>query len=105
MDSESEKPLRLFVNPFTIWTQLALKTQEAMWASAHAAAVRANSTRVAVIPTVDAPAPEAQAPAEQHAATPRQAKAPVRQASKAARFKATRRKLRSKGSANRRGRR
>ena len=84
MDPESEKPLRLFVNPFTIWTQLALKTQEAMWASAHAAAVRANSPRVAVIPTADAP---------------------VRQASKAARFKATRAKLRSKANAKRRGRR
>ena len=90
---ESEKPLRLFVNPFTMWTQLALKTGEAMWASAHAAAVRANapanSPRVAVIPTADAPAP----------------KAPVRRTSKAARFKATRAKLRSKANAKRRGRR
>jgi hypothetical protein len=65
MDPESEKPLRLFVNPFTFWTQLALKTQQAMWASAHAAAVRANSPRVAVIPTADAPAPKAQAPANE----------------------------------------
>jgi hypothetical protein len=104
MDSESEKPLRLFVNPFTAWAQFALKTQEAMWASAHAAAVRANSPGVAVIPTADAPAREAQAPAT-HAAARRQAKAPVRQASKAARFKATRRKLRSKANAKGRGRR
>ena len=29
MDPESERPLRLFVNPFTMWTQLALKTAEA----------------------------------------------------------------------------
>ena len=43
MDPESERPLRLFVNPFTMWTQLAFKTGEAMWASAHAAAVRANA--------------------------------------------------------------
>jgi hypothetical protein len=25
MDSESDKPLRLFVNPFALWTQVALK--------------------------------------------------------------------------------
>jgi hypothetical protein len=104
MDPESERPLRLFVNPFTMWTQLALKTGEAMWASAHAAAVRANapmnSPRVAVIPTADAPAPKARA-----AAALRKAKAPVRQTSKAARFKATRAKLRSKANAKRRARR
>ena len=90
---DPEKPLRLLANPFTMWTQLALKTGEAMWASAHAAAVRANaptnSPRVAVIPTADAPAP----------------KAPGRQASKAARFKATRAKLRSKANAKRRAKR
>jgi hypothetical protein len=123
---ESEKPLRLFVNPFTMWTQLALKTGEAMWASAHAAAVRANapanSPRVAVIPTADAPGPNAHPPAVQpaarpaakpaeamvasaHAAALRKARAPGRQASKAARFKATRAKLRSKANAKRRTRR
>ena len=101
MDPESERPLRLFVNPFTMWTQLALKTGEAMWASAHAAAVRANSPRVAVIPTADAPAPKAPAPA----AALRKARASVRQASKAARFKATRAKLRSKANAKRRAKR
>ncbi len=126
MDPESERPLRLFVNPFTMWTQLALKTGEAMWASAHAAAVRANaptnSPRVAVIPTADAPARKAQAPAARpavrpaakpaeamvasaHAAALRKANAPVRQASKAARFKATRTKLRSKANAKRRAKR
>jgi hypothetical protein len=83
---ESDKPLRVFVNPFAIWTQFALKTGEAMWASAHAAAVRSNAPRVAVIPTADAPAP-------------------VRRASKAARFKATRAKLRSKANAKRRAKR
>jgi len=123
---ESEKPLRLFVNPFAMWTQLALKTGEAMWASAHAAAVRANasadSPRVAVIPTADAPGPNAHAAAVQpavgpeakpaeamvasaHAAALRKAKAPGRQASKAAHFKATRAKLRSKANAKRRSRR
>jgi hypothetical protein len=62
MDPKSEKPLRLFVNPFTIWTDLAFKTGEAMLATAHAAAMRANAPKVAVIPTADAPAPKAQAP-------------------------------------------
>jgi hypothetical protein len=84
MDSESDKPLRLFVNPFALWTQLALKTGEAMWASAHAAAMRANARRVAVIPTEDAPPPK-----------PR-AFAPRRKA------KATRAKLRSKVHSKRR---
>ena len=123
MDPEKPPPL---VNPFTIWTQLALKTGEAMWASAHAAAVRANaptnSPRVAVIPTAEAPAPKAQSPAAQpavrpaanpaealvasaHAAAVRKAKAPGRQTSKAARFKATRAKLRSKANATRRAKR
>ena len=117
MDPESERPLRLFVNPFTMWTQLALKTGEAMWASAHAAAVRANAPanspasanfpRVAVIPTADAPAtkPAEAMVASAHAAALRKAKAPGRLTSKAARFKATRSKLRSKANAKRRARR
>ncbi|HEV8109658.1 MAG TPA: hypothetical protein VGP97_19265 [Burkholderiales bacterium] len=100
---ESDKPLRLFVNPFAIWTQFALKAGEAMWASAHAAAVRANAPRVAVIPTADAPAPKAEAPVA--LAVPAANSAPVRRASKAARFKATRAKLRSKANAKRRAKR
>jgi hypothetical protein len=112
---DPEKPPRLFLNPFTMWTQLALKTGEAMWASAHAAAVRANapadastnSPRVAVIPTEEAPAakPAEALVASAHAAALRKAKAPGRQASKAARFKATRAKLRSKANARRRAKR
>lgn len=121
MDPESEKRLRLFVNPFAMWTQLAFKTGEAMLASAHAAAVRANPLRVAVIPTADAPPLKEHAPAAQperpaakpaeamlasaHAAALRKAKAPARQASKAAHFKAKRAKLRSKINAKRRGKR
>jgi hypothetical protein len=126
MDTKSEKPLRLFVNPFAIWTDLALKTAEAMWSSAHVAVVRANNLKVGVIPTTDAPAPKPQAaansaeakPAEAmlasaHAAALRSAKngsvktarAPVKQASKAVRFKATRAKLRSKAGAKRRAKR
>ena len=108
MDPESEKPLRLLVNPFAIWTQLAFKTGEAMLATAHAAAVRANTPpnattnanlpRVAVIPTADAPPLKAPAPA----APPVR---PARKASKAARFKSARAKLRSKANAKRRSRR
>ena len=125
MDPKSEKPLRLFVNPFTIWTDFALKTGQAIWASAYAAAARTNAAaNVAVIPTTDAPAPKAQEaarPAERMVASaqpevprnaevavlravnaPRKARATVRQASKATRFKATRAKLRSKANAKRR---
>jgi hypothetical protein len=91
MNPKPEKPLRLFVNPLAIWTDLAFKTGQALWASAHAAAVRANTTaRVAVIPTDDAPGGAAK---------------PVRRASKAVRFKATRAKLRSKANGKRRARR
>ena len=132
MDPKSEKPLRLFVNPFAIWTDLALKTAEAMWSSAHVAVVRANNLKVGVIPTADAPAPKLQAAANSPEAKPAEAKpaesdarigacrcpaqrqkrpcrntarAPVKQASKAVRFKATRAKLRSKANAKRRAKR
>jgi hypothetical protein len=124
MDPKSEKSLRLFMNPFTIWSDLAFKTGRAMWASAHAAAVQANTAaNVAVIPTPDAPAPNAPKAAtadgkSESAATeasgnakvavlpaanaPRKVRATARQPSKAARFKANRAKLRSKASAKRR---
>lgn len=99
MDRKSQKPLRLLLNPLTIWTDLALKTGQAMWASAHAAAARSTTpTKVAVIPPVETPAPNAQV------AKPAQ-KTLVRQASKAARSKAPRPKLRSKASAKRRAKR
>lgn len=127
MDPKSEKPLRLFVNPFTVWAEVALMTGQAMWASAYAAAARSNTAKVAVIPTADAPAPrvqEAAKPAEEMLASshaqalrnakvavlpaanaPRKARAPVRQASKAARLKTTRAKPRSKANAKRRAKR
>jgi len=123
MDS-TEKPLRLFFNPFTIWTDLAMKTGHAMWASAYAAAASSNAAaKVGVIPTRDAPAPKALelAGAAEHMAEsaqgeaqrraevavlpvanpPRKARAPVRRPSKAARFKANRAKLRSKANGKR----
>lgn len=90
MDPKSQKPLRLLVNPLTIWTDLALKTGQAIWQSAHAAAVRSNTpAKVAVIPPAEAPAPEAPAP----------------KASKAVRAKAPRAKLRRKAKAKRRAKR
>ncbi len=128
MEPESEKPLRLLVNPFTLWTNLAFKTGEALWASAHAAVVRANAPKVAVIPTADAPTPKPQTPAKPaeslmasaHAeavrtakvavlpvpdAPPRKARASVRQPSKAVRFKASRAKVRSNATGKGRARR
>jgi hypothetical protein len=102
MDSKPQKPLRLFVNPFT-WTDLAFKAGHALWASAHAAAVRSKTPKVAVIPTADAPAPNAHEIANptRTANAPRKARALVRHASKAVR-KATRGKVRSKVNAKRR---
>jgi hypothetical protein len=114
MEPESKKPLRLFVNPFAIWTDLAFKTAESMWASAHAAALRANATnnapKVAVIPAAGAPAPKSHAPANElgqpaSKSVKGKAKAAVREASKAARFKATRATPRSKANAKRRAKR
>jgi hypothetical protein len=93
---ESEKRLRLFVNPFAIWTELAFKTGEAMLASAHVAALRANAPRlasVAVIPTVDAPPVNDTRDAPPRIEAPR-AVTRVRHASKTRRFKAARTKIR-----------
>jgi hypothetical protein len=62
MDSKPERPLRLFVNPFAIWTDLALKAGQAMWSS-YAAAARETpapntpAPNIAVIPTAEAPTP------------------------------------------------
>lgn len=73
MPSKPEKPLRLFVNPLAVWSNLALKAGEAMLASAHAAASRTNALRVAVLPTADVPQ-KAQAPKKARA-NPARAKA------------------------------
>ena len=102
MERKSQKPLRLFVNPLALWTNLAFKTGEAMLASAHAAATRAKALRVAVIPTDDAPPPKAKAPAARRV---RHATKPVRQASKKAGSKAARAKVRGKTKAKRRAKR
>jgi hypothetical protein len=99
MERKSQKPLRLFVNPLALWTNLAFKTGEAMLASAHAAATRANALRVAVIPSADAPPPKAKAPA---ARPVRHAAKPVRRASKRAHSKTARAKVGGKAKAKRR---
>ena len=56
MNPKSGKPLRLFVNPFAIWSDFAFKSGEAMLAATQAAVTRAKAPKVAVIPTADAPA-------------------------------------------------
>jgi hypothetical protein len=94
MDSKPERPLRLFVNPFAIWTDLALKTGQAMWSSYAAAARPSAAPRIAVIPTADAPAPKLDAPAPSAHRSPRPARAKLRRKPKAkakARAKAKRR--------------
>jgi hypothetical protein len=58
MDPKSGKPLRLF-NPFSIWTNFALKSGEAMLAAAQAAVARPKAPKVAVIRNEDAPPPKA----------------------------------------------
>jgi hypothetical protein len=54
MNPKSEKPLRLF-NPFSIWTDIALKSGTAMLEAAQAAVTSAKSPKVAVLPEADAP--------------------------------------------------
>ena len=49
------RPLRLFVDPFAAWRELAFKTAEMIAASAHAGAVSASPVRVAVIDEREAP--------------------------------------------------
>lgn len=102
MDPKSDKPLRLFVNPFSLWSELALKTGEAMLASVHAAALGANRPKVGVVPTADAPAPKVEAPKAQ---APKLQPKPARHASKAVRFKASKAKVRSKVNGKRRAKR
>jgi hypothetical protein len=49
MSQDQGKPLRLFVDPFAAWRELAFKTAEMIAASAHAGAASASRVRVAVI--------------------------------------------------------
>jgi hypothetical protein len=45
------------LKPLASWADLVLKSGEAILASAHAATVRANAPKVAVVPAADAPPP------------------------------------------------
>lgn len=49
MSQDQEKPLRLFVDPFAAWRELAFKTAEMIAASAQAGVARASAVRVAVL--------------------------------------------------------
>lgn len=49
MSQDQGKPLRLFVDPFAAWRELAFKTAEMIAASAHAGAASASRMQVAVI--------------------------------------------------------
>ena len=49
MSQDQGKPLRLFVDPFAAWRELAFKTAEMIAASAHAGAASAYRVRVAVL--------------------------------------------------------
>ena len=54
MGPKSGKPLRLF-NPFSIWTNFALKSGEAMLDAAQAMVARGKTPKVGVIHAEDAP--------------------------------------------------
>jgi hypothetical protein len=76
MSQDPGKPLRLFVDPFSAWRELAFKTAEMIAASAQAGAASARSLRVAVI---EEPA-RAEPVAQPTAAVPKHA--PAKTASK-----------------------
>ena len=67
MSQDQGKPLRLFMDPFAAWRELALKTAQMIVASAQAGAAGASRVRVAVIDERERPAGQ-----------PRAAKASVR---------------------------
>jgi hypothetical protein len=69
MSQDQGKPLRLFIDPFSAWRELAFKTAEMIAASAQAGAASARSIRVAVIeqPARAEPVAEPAAAAAKHA--------------------------------------
>jgi hypothetical protein len=83
MNPKSEKPLRLFVNPFAMWADLAVKSGEAVLASTQAAIARANAPKVAVLPSADAP--PRKAPLRAKPSQPKAARAKPRKKAKAKR--------------------
>jgi hypothetical protein len=88
MNPKSGKPLRLFVNPLSIWTDFALKSGEAMLASAQAAVARKPAPKVGVIHSSDAPPRKAARAKTAHAKT---SKTKVKKARKSASSRARRR--------------
>ena len=64
MSRDPGKPLRLFVDPFSAWRELAFKTAEMIAASAQAGAASARPVRVAVIEEPPAAPPHKAAPAK-----------------------------------------
>lgn len=67
MSERQEKPVRLFVDPFAAWRELAFKTAEMIAASAQAGAAAAPGVRVAAIdgrPPAPAARKAAKAPSE-----------------------------------------
>lgn len=70
MSQDQDKPLRLFIDPFAAWRELALKTAEMIAASAQAGAASASGVRVAVIDERQSQprsAPAARPPEHKHA--------------------------------------
>lgn len=69
MSQNPPKPLRLFVDPFAAWRELAFKTAEMIAASAHAGVARVSAPRVAVIderPPTPAPKAIGRKPRKKH---------------------------------------
>jgi len=93
MDPKSGKPPRLLVNPFAMWTDLALRSGRAMLESTQAALTRAPTPKVAVLPSADSSSPDA-LPAKPASAESPSPEAPP--SPKALRAKPQRRKVASK---------
>lgn len=84
MNPKSSKPLRLF-NPFSIWTDIALKSGTAMLDAAEAAVTRSKPPKVAVLPDADAPSSNARQ------ATPKKRRVRAKSSKKTASSRARRR--------------
>lgn len=84
MNPKSAKPLRLF-NPFSIWTDIALKSGTAMLEAAEAAVNSSKSPKVAVLVDADAP------PSKPRRAASRKRRASAKSSKKSASSRARRR--------------
>jgi type IV secretory pathway TrbL component len=61
MSPDPEEPLRLFINPFTAWTSLAIKAGEMFLATAHVVAAKASTSDRSIEPAVPPAPPRAAA--------------------------------------------